>query len=101
MHNKDDKNKRVTVLFRGRGAFTFVLKESKRLKNEAKWDGKINGKLVNCKIRFEINKHRVNKKGKIKEPGFKIYGTGTDDNKEFTIKSKYIDFDPSEFLENW
>ena len=94
MHNG---GKRVTVLFRGRGAWTFNLKQKKSLKRDAKWDGKLRGKQIYCGIRFEIKPNP--KDGR--RPYFRIKGGGTDDNKDFVIDSRDVPFDPQEFFGNW
>jgi hypothetical protein len=80
------------MIFRGVGAFTFMLKEAKAIGEYAKYDLRIGKRWITCDLKFEINKGG-------KSPGFKILGHGEDNNKEFTIKSEYK-FDKN-FLENW
>ena len=80
------------MIFRGVGAFTFMLKEAKAIGEHAKYDLRIGKRWITCDLKFEINKGG-------KSPGFKILGHGEDNNKEFTIKSEYK-FEKN-FLENW
>ena len=94
MHNE---GKRVTVLFRGRGAFTFAIKPAKPYKTPAKWDGMIRGKHINLEMSFEINAHP----SEGKPAGFAIKGTGFDDGNKFTVKSDLVPFDPHEFFGDW
>ena len=80
------------MIFRGVGAFTFMLKEAKAIGEYAKYDLRIGKRWITCDLKFEINKGG-------KSPGFKILGYGEDNNKEFTIKSEYK-FNKN-FLDNW
>ena len=96
MHNE---GKRVTVLFRGRGAWTFDIKPAKPYKSPAKWDGIIRGKHIALEVSFEINKKPREEGGvEVRPPGFQIKGTGFDDGNKFTIKSDYVKVDPHDFL---
>lgn len=53
MHNE---MKRMTVVFREGGAFTFELRPKIGIKKLAKGYGEFNGKRVECELQVKINK---------------------------------------------
>ena len=50
---------RVTVIFKGLCAFTFVLNEAKTMDQIGKWTGKFNGEDISCSMQFSDQMKRI------------------------------------------
>ena len=58
--------RRVSLVYRGLGAFTFQLKNATRLTNSSAWAGRANGRFFSCQLRFSPK-------------GERVHGSGSDD----------------------
>ena len=80
LHND---NKRCTMIFKGYGSLTFLLKEAKPLALYAKYDLQLRkNNWIQCDLRFDI---KINKE---KEITFKIFGKGENNGQTINIDSQ-------------